>query len=385
MELFDDYHETIARTRKPEPESEDERFMLRALELAEKGRGRTGPNPLVGAAVVSDGNILGEGYHEMLGGPHAEVNALNSAGSKAEGAVLYVTLEPCAHRGRTTPCVNEIVGAGIVRVVMACRDPNPLVDGRGEEYLRGHGVVVEQGPYEEIARRQNEAYLKRITSGMPFVTLKMAMSLDGKTATRTGDSRWITSEESRADVHLMRSWSDAIMVGIGTVLADDPRLTVRLGKDRDISPLRVVVDGMARTPVNSHIADTSEAPTLVAVAGGAPEDSRRALEENGVEVVEVGSDDRVELRLLLELLSEREIANLLVEGGGELAGGLWGDGLVDKLVFFFAPMIIGGGEAPGSIGGEGAQTVEESLKVSIDGVFRIGPDIKVVAYPARSD
>jgi diaminohydroxyphosphoribosylaminopyrimidine deaminase/5-amino-6-(5-phosphoribosylamino)uracil reductase len=242
---------------------------------------------------------------------------------------------------------------------------------------------VEQGPYEEIVRRQNEAYLKRITSGMPFVTLKMAMSLDGKTATRTGDSRWITSEESRADVHRMRSWSDAIMVGIGTVLADEPRLTIRLGKDRGISPLRVVVDGMARTPVNSRIADISEAPTLVAVAREAPEDSRRALEEKGVEVVEVGSGSRVELRRLLELLSEREIASLLVEGGGELAGGLWVDGLVDKLVFFFAPVIIGGSEAPGSIGGGGARTIEESSKVSIDEVSRSGPDIKVVAYPAR--
>ncbi|MCJ7653402.1 MAG: bifunctional diaminohydroxyphosphoribosylaminopyrimidine deaminase/5-amino-6-(5-phosphoribosylamino)uracil reductase RibD [Actinobacteria bacterium] len=370
---------------KPEPESEDERFMMRALELAENARGRTGPNPMVGAVVVFEGKIVGEGYHEVLGGPHAEVNALRVAGDKAKGATMHVTLEPCAHQGRTPPCVNDIVDARVSKVVMALRDPNPLVDGRGAEYLSEHGIIVEQGPYEEIARRQNEAYLKRIASGLPFVTLKMAVSLDGKMATRTGDSRWITSDESRSGVHLMRSWSDAIMVGIGTVLSDDPRLTVRMGKERARSPLRVVVDSTARTPIESRVAETSEAPTLVAVAGKAPSERRRALEENGLEVVQVGSGDRVDLRSLLELLSQREMANLLVEGGGDLAYGLWKERLVDKLVFFLAPRIIGGREAPGPIGGEGAPTVEESWTVSIDGVFRSGPDIRVIAYPAWSD
>ena len=385
MDLFEDYGETIAGIVKPATTSEDESFMMRALELAEKGRGRTGPNPLVGAVVVSAGKIVGEGCHEMLGGPHAEVNALGVAGRKAEGATMHVTLEPCAHHGRTPPCVDEIVGAGVVRVVMALRDPNPLVDGRGEGFLIRHGIKVDRGPYEEIVRRQNEAYLKRTASGLPFVTLKMAVSLDGKIATRTGDSRWITSEESRSCVHRMRSWSDAVMVGIGTVLADDPRLTARAGKEPGRSPLRVVVDSMARTPVASNVADTNEAPTLVAVTRKAPADNRRALEAQGVEVVEVGGDDRVELRSLLELLSKREIANLMVEGGGELAHGLWEGGLVDKIVFFFAPKIIGGRQAPGPIGGEGMPVVEEAWKVSIDGVSRSGPDIKVVAYPLRGE
>ena len=385
MNIYDDYHETIAGMSKPEPESEDERFMMRALELAENARGRTGPNPMVGAVVVFEGKIVGEGYHEVLGGPHAEVHALRMAGDKAKGATMHVTLEPCAHQGRTPPCVNDIVDARVSKVVMALRDPNPLVDGRGAEYLSEHGIIVEQGPYEEIARRQNEAYLKRIASGLPFVTLKMAVSLDGKMATRTGDSRWITSDESRSGVHLMRSWSDAIMVGIGTVLSDDPRLTVRMGKERARSPLRVVVDSTARTPIESRVAETSEAPTLVAVAGKAPSERRRALEENGLEVVQMGSGDRVDLRSLLELLSQREMANLLVEGGGDLAYGLWKERLVDKLVFFLAPRIIGGREAPGPIGGGGAPTVEESWKVSIDGVFRSGPDIRVIAYPAWSD
>jgi diaminohydroxyphosphoribosylaminopyrimidine deaminase/5-amino-6-(5-phosphoribosylamino)uracil reductase len=384
MRLCDDYRETIAGMRKPEPESEAERFMMMALELAENGRGRTWPNPLVGAVVVSAGEIVGEGYHQVLGGPHAEVNALMMAGRKAEGATLYVTLEPCAHQGRTAPCVGEIVSAKVERVVMALGDPNPQVGGSGEEYLKERGIEVEQGPYEEIARRQNEAYLKRMAAGLPFVTLKMAMSLDGKVATVAGDSRWITSEESRSTVHQMRSWSDAIMVGIGTVLADDPRLTVRMGEDPGRSPLRVVVDGMARTPQESHVADTNEAPTLVAVTREAPHESRLGLAGSGVEIVEIGSGGRVDLRSLLELLSGRGITNLLVEGGAELAYGLWEDGLVDKLVFFFAPKIIGGSGAPGPIGGEGALTVEESWKLSIDGVFGSGPDIKVVAYPTRS-
>jgi diaminohydroxyphosphoribosylaminopyrimidine deaminase/5-amino-6-(5-phosphoribosylamino)uracil reductase len=385
MNIYDDYYETIAGMSKPEPESEDERFMMRALELAENARGRTGPNPMVGAVVVFEGKIVGEGYHEVLGGPHAEVNALRVAGDKAKGATMHVTLEPCARQGRTPPCVNDIVDARVSKVVLALRDPNPLVDRCGAEYLAEHGIIVEQGPYEEIVRRQNEAYLKRIASGLPFVTLKMAVSLDGKIATRTGDSRWITSDESRYGVHLMRSWSDAIMVGIGTVLSDDPRLTVRMGKERARSPLRVVVDSTARTPLESRVAETSEAPTLVAVAGKAPSERRRALEENGLEVVQMGSGDRVDLRSLLELLSQREMANLLVEGGGDLAYGLWKERLVDKLVFFLAPRIIGGREAPGPIGGEGAPTVEESWKVSIDGVFRSGPDIRVIAYPAWSD
>ena len=385
MNLIKDYGETIAGMMRPETVSEEERFMMAALELAEKGRGRTGTNPLVGAVVVSAGNIVGEGCHEVLGGPHAEVNALRTAGGKAEGATLYVTLEPCAHHGRTPPCVDEIVVAGVARVVMAFRDPNPLVDGRGEIYLMRHGIKVDRGPCEEIARRQNEAYLKRIRSGLPFVTLKMAVSLDGKIATRTGDSRWITSEESRSSVHRMRSWSDAVMVGIGTVLADNPRLTVRNGGDPYMSPLRVVVDSMARTPLNNHVTDTSEAPTLVAVTRKAPVEDRRALEQMGVEVVEVGGDDHVDLKSLLELLSEREIASLLVEGGGDLAYGLWEGDLVDKIVFFFAPIIIGGREAPGPIGGEGAPVVDEAWKVSIDGVSRSGPDIEVVAYPVRGD
>jgi len=383
MEICVTGRQTIAGLEKPMPASDEERYMLRALELAELGRGTTGPNPLVGAVMISGNEVIGEGYHEVLGGPHAEVNAIAQSGSRAKGSSLYVTLEPCAHYGRTPPCADLIIDAGIRRVIIAMRDPNPLVNGRGEQFLKDSGVEVLPGPYAEIARRQNEAYIKRITTGMPFVTLKIAASLDGKTATRTGDSRWISGDDSRRDVHLMRSASDAVMVGIGTVLADDPLLTARTGEGRDRPPLRVVVDSEARTPPDSRIADVREAPTMVAVTGDALQERVVSLEDAGVEVVRAGTDGRVDLRLLLGLLGSREITSLMVEGGGELAAGLWEQELVDRLVFYFAPRVIGGREAPGMLGGDGVAKVDQSWQVSIDSVTASGPDIRVVAYPKR--
>ena len=359
----------------------DEWYMARALELAEKGRGRTSPNPMVGAVIVSDGRVMGEGYHQVAGDPHAEVNAIEDAGGKAKGATMYVTLEPCTHIGRTPPCAALVVEAEIARVVMALRDPNPKISGGGERFLTENGVEVEAGVLEFEARRQNEVYLKWVTEGFPFVTLKMAMSLDGKVATRTGDSMWISSEESREGVQRMRSESDAVMVGVGTVLADDPRLTVRMGGYKG-TPLRVVADSGARTPVDSRVADVSEAPTLVAVAGDAPVVRVRALEDRGVEVVRVGSDGSVDLRALLKLLAGRDITSLMVEGGPGIASAVWEHGLVDRLVFYYAPMIIGGREAPGPIGGEGRVTIAETDGLRIDAVSMSGPDVKVVAYPA---
>lgn len=384
MDFYADKSEMLAGVRRPVPGSADERHMLRAIELAELGRGRTGPNPLVGAVVVAGGRVLGEGYHEVLGGPHAEVNALEQAGAGARGASLYVTLEPCTHYGRTPPCADRVVESGIARLVVAMRDPNPDVDGGGERFLAGRGVEVTDGPYGEIASRQNEVYIKRITTGLPFVTLKMAMSIDGKTATSSGDSRWISSDESRGDVHEMRAASDAVMVGVGTVLSDDPRLTARIGRSGR-SPLRVVVDSHARTPPESLVTDTSEAPTIVAVSKSAPAGRVGPLEEKGVRVVEAGGNGRVDLRRLLEELSDREVASVLVEGGSDLACGLWERELVDKLVFYIAPKIIGGRGAPGPIGGTGAERIEDAWPLSIDAVFKSGIDMKVVAYPMRGE
>jgi diaminohydroxyphosphoribosylaminopyrimidine deaminase / 5-amino-6-(5-phosphoribosylamino)uracil reductase len=380
MYVFTEGTPTIAGMKRPEPTSEDQQHMLRALELAEGGRGTTSPNPLVGAVIVREGRVIGEGFHESLGGPHAEANALQSATEDVSGSTMYVTLEPCAHQGRTPPCADRVAGSGIARVVIAIRDPNPLVSGAGEDLLRQRGLHVEFGPYAEIALRQNEGYLKWVTTGMPFVTLKMAMSLDGKVATRTGESKWISSEASRADAHLMRAACDAIMVGIGTVVHDNPLLTARTGSQMR-NPVRVVVDSLARTSPDCNVADTGEADTIIAVSDAAPDESVKTLKAKGVEIVRFDDRGKVDLSGLLQFLGERGVVNLLVEGGPELTRALWEEGLVDKLVFYFAPKVIGGCGAPGPIGGSGVDSIERAYPLSIDSVFAIGPDFKVIAYP----
>lgn len=380
MDLIARGTETIAGSRVPEPSRPEERIMLRALELAEKGRGSTSPNPMVGAVLARGGEVIGEGYHHFAGGPHAEVNALENSTEDPAGATLYVTLEPCAHQGRTPPCASRLVESKIARVFIAARDPNPLVSGKGESFLRDNGVEVIKGPYSKLALRLNEAYLRWVTTGLPFVTMKMAMSLDGKVATRTGESKWISSEASRADVHTMRAESDAVMVGIGTVVQDDPQLTVRTAEGRN-NPLRVVVDSLARTPVESNVADTGIAKTLIAVSGSAPEESVRGLESRGVEVVRLDDRGKVDLLGLMELLGARGLTCLLVEGGPELTRAMWESRLVDKLVFYFAPKVIAGCGAPGPIGGAGVACIEDAGPLVIDAIFEMGPDFKVIAYP----
>lgn len=354
--------------------------MLRALELAELGRGTASPNPMVGALVVEGGEVLGEGYHRRAGEPHAEVGAVEKAGERARGATIYVTLEPCAHQGRTPPCAELLVRAGLARVVIAMRDPNPLVAGKGAKVLSDAGIEVVEGLYGDIAAIQNEAYTKWITTGRPFVTLKMAMSIDGKAATRTGDSRWVSSDASRLDVHRMRAESDAVMVGVGTVLADDPELTAReVAAVRQ--PVRVVADGLAATPPDSRLADTSVARTIVAVSKDSTVEDRNALEEKGIEIVEAGNGPIVDLDALLTALGQREVTSVLAEGGPSLAASLWEAGLVDKLVFYVAPKVVGGSEAPGPIGGRGVNEMYDAGDVEIFTVEAIGPDLKIVAYP----
>ncbi|MBN1289709.1 MAG: bifunctional diaminohydroxyphosphoribosylaminopyrimidine deaminase/5-amino-6-(5-phosphoribosylamino)uracil reductase RibD [Actinobacteria bacterium] len=352
-----------------------------AIGLAEKGKGRVSPNPLVGAVIVKDGEVVGAGYHECIGGPHAEVNALEDAGSAAAGATLYVTLEPCNHFGRTPPCTEAIKNSGVGKVIVTVRDPNPQVSGNGMAALADAGIEVEDGPFEEVAKRQNEAYFKWVTEKMPFVTLKAAASLDGKTATVTGSSKWISSEASRREVHAMRACSDAVLVGIGTVLSDDPKLTAR-DYDREFNPpMRIVMDSGARTPVNSRIVGDSGADTLIAVAGSAPAERVRELERRGVEVWKSGKGDRVDPASLLKYLAEREVSSVLCEGGGDLSFSLVEAGLVDKWVFYLAPIIIGGRDAPGLTGGAGIQDLKDAFKFDIDSVSFSGPDIRVVAYP----
>jgi diaminohydroxyphosphoribosylaminopyrimidine deaminase/5-amino-6-(5-phosphoribosylamino)uracil reductase len=356
----------------------DDVYMRRALELAERGRGFVAPNPLVGAVIAQDGQTVGEGWHEGPGTRHAEIVALDAAGERARGATLYVTLEPCSHFGRTPPCAPRLVQAGVARVVVATMDPNPLVEGRGLQMLRGAGIEVDVGVLEGEATRLTEAFAKHIRTGLPFVTLKMAASLDGRAAARDGSSRWITGEDARAEVHRMRAAADAILVGAGTALRDDPALTCRDPDYRGPPKLRVIVDGRGIVPETRRVFD-GEAPALVATTEMAPEERRRAWRERGagVLVLEEGSS-LVPLGRLFGELGKRDVQHVLVEGGPTLAWELVERRLVDRVVLYLAPKLIGGREAPGVLEGDGVPRIREALPFDIEEVVRVGPDIKVV-------
>lgn len=315
-----------------------------AIALALEGEGRTSPNPMVGAVVVKKGRIVGEGYHRRAGTPHAEIHALKAAGKRARGADIYVTLEPCPHEGRTGPCVPAIVEAGIRRVFVGARDPNPLVDGRGVRALRAAGVQVTEGVLEEACRRVNETYNKFIVSGLPFVTAKAALSLDGKIAAPGGESRWITGMECRRRVHQMRSQSDAVIVGGGTLRADDPQLTVRLPGWHGRQPKAVVVSGGLALPQSARLWRRGKGQILVATTSRASRAMVRFLEGRGHEIILCRADrsGRIFLPHLLRELGRRGISSLLLEGGGELFAGFFQHRLVDRLVAFVAPRLLGG-------------------------------------------
>ncbi|MFB6264154.1 MAG: bifunctional diaminohydroxyphosphoribosylaminopyrimidine deaminase/5-amino-6-(5-phosphoribosylamino)uracil reductase RibD [Bradymonadaceae bacterium] len=353
-----------------------EHFMAVALDEARRARGDTSPNPLVGCTIVEDGRILSTGYHPRAGAPHAEIEALRDLEEEeATGATMFVTLEPCCHRGRTAPCTEAIVDAGIDRVVVAMLDPDPRVDGQGVESLRRAGVDVEVGLLRERALALNRPYVTYMNEGRPWVTAKYAMSLDGKIATRSGQSAWITGEEARRRVHEMRDRSDAIMVGTGTLLSDDPRLTCRIDGGED--PLRVALDARLESDPDSNIFDTERARTLLAVA---PETAdREPFLARGVEVVEVPVDERgrFELPELLGELADREIVRLFVEGGGRLLGDLFDRSLVDRVEAFLAPRVLGGSDAPSPVEGRGVELVEEGVELDEPSVERVGRDLLV--------
>ena len=365
--------------------TEDERYMRLALSLARKGLGTTSPNPMVGAVVVKGKTIVGRGYHHRAGQPHAEILALRQAGTRARGATLYLNLEPCDHFGRTPPCTRAILEAGIRRVVAGMKDPNPLVSGGGIRRLRRAGVRVDVGVLEKECRELNAPFCNYITRKRPFVTLKAAASLDGKVATRSGDSRWISSETSRNYVHRLRQAMDAVMVGIGTVLKDDPLLTVRLpGGEKPRQPLRVIVDSRLRIPLHSQLVRTAgQYPTLVATTQAAPLSRMRRLAAANVEVAMIAKDARghVSLRGLMKELARRGVVSLLLEGGSTLNASALKEGVVDRLLFFLAPKIIGGQRAPGVIGGDGTLRIKNAEPVEILKVERIGPDILIEGVP----
>jgi diaminohydroxyphosphoribosylaminopyrimidine deaminase/5-amino-6-(5-phosphoribosylamino)uracil reductase len=360
----------------------DRTYMRRALDLAARARGRTSPNPMVGAVVVNEGTVVGEGFHAFAGSDHAELEALRAAESAAAGATLYVTLEPCCHFGRTPPCADRIIQAGIRRVVAACEDPNPTVSGKGFAALRAAGVTVDVGVLEQEAAQLNEAFFAYIRTGRPFVILKAAASLDGKIATQTGDSRWITGESARQHVHHLRDEVDAVLVGIGTVLRDDPMLTTRLGKLDQRDPARVVVDNLARLPLRAQVINrASTAPTIVAVSEMAPRARLEALEREGVQVLVVpGSPRRVSLAHLMEALGKMGFLSVMIEGGAEINASALQEGVVDKLLLFLAPVLIGGKSTPTAVGGEGIETLRQATRVRDVRVERFGEDILIQGY-----
>jgi diaminohydroxyphosphoribosylaminopyrimidine deaminase / 5-amino-6-(5-phosphoribosylamino)uracil reductase len=359
-------------------------MMQRALELAARGVGLTSPGPLVGTVIVdAHGEIAGEGFYIFDQVKHAETIALDQAGTRATAATVYVSLEPHAHYGRTTPCTDALIAAGIKRVVAPIEDPNPKVSGRGFAHLRQAGIEVSTGLLADKAARLNEAYIHFMRTGRPFVHLKLAVSLDGKIATRTGDSRWIAGEEARARAHELRHQCDAIMIGSGTVVADDPLLTDRSGNARRRPLVRVVLDDRLRTPLDSQLSHTAnEAPVLMFTSGSA--DAAPKLEQLGIEIVssEHGARD---LSAVLAELGRREIQSVLVEGGGVLAGAFFDAGLVDKVTFFIAPMIIGGKNAPSAVAGAGAERIADAFQLERVSVEQRGRDLEITGYPSRRD
>ena len=353
--------------------------MRRALALAR--RGRTSPNPMVGAVVVKDDQIVGEGYHRRAGEAHAEIAALASAGESARGATLYVTLEPCCHFGRTPPCTKAIIASGVASVVAAMVDPNPSVRGLGLAELEAAGIKTAVGLLGESARKLNEAYVKFVTTRLPFVTLKLAMTLDGKIATRTGDSKWVSCEESRRLVHRLRERSDGVLVGIGTVLADDPELSARIGK-RVTYPIRVIADGRARTPVRAKVLAGPAGRTIVAVTTAAPAERLRKLEHAGARILFIDEDaGQVSLPALLRSLGEMEITTVLIEGGGGIAASALAAGVVDKVMVFVAPKIVGGESAKTLAEGPGVEAMADALRLENMSVRKVGCDLLIEAYP----
>ena len=359
---------------------DEEMYMREALRLAEFGRGRTSPNPMVGAVLVRGGRVVGAGWHRKAGTEHAEIHALRMAGELARGATLYVTLEPCSHTGRTGPCARAVIEAGVKRVVAAMEDPNPVVSGRGFQMLREAGVEVSCGLLEQEARRLNEAFLAWVTEKRPFVTLKMAMTLDGKTATADGESQWITGEEARLHGHVLRDENDAILVGIGTVLADRPSLTTRLPDGNGNNPLRIILDSHARTPIDLPMLRDGAAPVLIVSTEAAPEENLERLRKTGAEVLISGSGPTVDLRLLLRTLGDRKICSLLVEGGSTVHFSFLKAGLADKVCAFIAPMLVGGKNATPAVGGEGFSRLADAARLTDIKTEMIGNDFCISGY-----
>lgn len=359
-------------------DQKDRQYMERALALARRGAGHTRPNPMVGAVLVKEGRVIGEGWHGHFGGPHAEVEAFRSCTEDPEGATLYVTLEPCSHYGKTPPCADLVVRKKVGRVVAAMVDPNPLVAGKGIEKIRRAGIPVEVGLMEPEARRLNEVFLKYVTEKKPFVLYKAAMSLDGKTACRTGDSQWISSETSRQAAHRLRGLYAGIMTGIGTILADDPRLTARTEGLHD--PVRIIADSHLRIPLSAKVLH-EPGRVILLTTSAAEAEKKEALLAMGAEIITAdGPDGEVDLPQAMAELARKGIDGILLEGGAALAGSALCAGILDKVLFYAAPLLIGGAGAPSPFGGAGAAALHEAWPLRDLTVSMSGADLAITAY-----
>jgi len=360
---------------------DDEYFMKMALHLAKKGRGYTSPNPLVGAIIVKGGQVKGRGYHQSIGEAHAEVNAIENAGSEARGATLYVNLEPCNHTGRTPPCTRKILEAGIKRVVFAMEDPNTIAGG-GAAFLKKHGVEVRKGVCEKQAQRLNEAFIKYVQTKRPFVILKCAATLDGRIATRTGDSKWVTGEKARRFVHQLRHGVDAILVGIGTIRADDPSLTARLGSRKGADPVRIVLDThLSISPEARILKLDSDSDTILVTGRKIAEDKKKSVQKRGVRFIrQPNASDQIDLNLLMDQLGSMGIASVLIEGGSRVIASAFSSGIVDKIHFFYAPKILGGDDGVPICRGTGRRLMKESIRIKNIRIRRFDDDVMIEGY-----
>ncbi|MGG2026173.1 bifunctional diaminohydroxyphosphoribosylaminopyrimidine deaminase/5-amino-6-(5-phosphoribosylamino)uracil reductase RibD [Gottfriedia sp. S16(2024)] len=359
--------------------SNHEFYMNLAIQNAMATKGQTDPNPLVGSVIVNDNRIVGIGAHLKAGEPHAEINALRMAGDKAEGGTIYVTLEPCSHHGRTGPCAEAVVRAGLKKVVIATLDPNPLVAGRGVKILQDAGIEVIIGVCEEQSIKMNEVFNKYIVKNIPFVVMKSASTLDGKIATHSSDSKWITSAEARNDVHQLRNEIGAILVGVNTVLKDNPELTTRIPNGRN--PVRVILDSTLKIPLESKVVTDQQAETWIFTSQKHSEQKRSELENLGVKVFVTSDPNRVDLNEMLKIIGEHSISSLLVEGGGEVNASFMNQNLVDKVIVYLAPKLIGGKSAPTFLEGTGFDKMGQAIELEEIELTKIGPDYKFIGYP----
>jgi len=361
--------------------SNDIRFMKQAIKLSKKGYGFVNPNPLVGAVIVKNGKVIGKGYHGYFGGPHAEVSAIKNATEDVKEATIYVTMEPCNHFGKTPPCTNLLIKGKFKRVVIGMTDPNELVNGKGIKKLQDAGIKVDSGILEDDIKTLNEAYIKFITSKLPFCTLKTAMTLDGKISTYTGDSKWISNENSRKCVHELRHRYAAIMVGVNTVLKDDPLLTDRSDFKKKNHPVRIIVDSKGRTPVTAKVLNSGEAKTIIAVSDMAETITIKAIKKKGAEIIVCPEKNKkVDLAYLIRKLGERGIDSILLEGGSTLNFSAIQEGIVDKVYSFISPKMFGGDNAITPVGGSGFEKVDEAITLNIKNVKRFDEDLMIEAY-----